>query len=273
MQSPPGTPPTPASGTPTSQRSRQQRPRDHRHDHRRGPRSDDSGSDAEDRHGGRVLGDPVAVAPGTPDSRHTAGSVQGGRGRAYDDAMRHSDAPGTPSSVGTRVSQRSGWSQSSRHQVQFQQHQRRRAGGDDDDDAQGGDDARAALPTHHGGHGGVGDDLDIDNIGQAVIWGTDVSVDDVVTRFKRFITVFTLPDAAGSRLDAEPYYMQKLDEIILTNTLNLNIDCQHLRDFGYTRRLYSQLLQYPQEIIPLMDLVVNQEKKERRQVCWVPVCI
>lgn len=59
---------------------------------------------------------------------------------------------------------------------------------------------------------------------------------------------------------------KKLDEIIQTGASNLNIDCKHLRQFRRTQRMYTQLLRYPQEIIPLMDLVVNQERAVRRQV-------
>ncbi len=40
--------------------------------------------------------------------------------------------------------------------------------------------------------------------------------------------------------------------------LNINIDCQKLYEFPRTRQLYQQLVRYPQEIIPVMDLVVHR---------------
>jgi DNA replication licensing factor MCM4 len=41
--------------------------------------------------------------------------------------------------------------------------------------------------------------------------------------------------------------------------LNINIDCQNMEKFPSTKRLYDQLVKYPQEIIPIMDLVVYEE--------------
>lgn len=39
----------------------------------------------------------------------------------------------------------------------------------------------------------------------------------------------------------------------------LNLDCSHLLSFHSTRTLYKQLELFPQEIIPIMDKVVNEE--------------
>lgn len=39
----------------------------------------------------------------------------------------------------------------------------------------------------------------------------------------------------------------------------LNLDCSHLKDYIGSRRLYSQLISFPQEVIPLLDQVTNEE--------------
>ena len=55
-----------------------------------------------------------------------------------------------------------------------------------------------------------------------VIWGTDVNVQDTKKRFREFLEKFIddLPGEGGeSPMDrAEPYYMQRLEEVCLVNT-------------------------------------------------------
>ena len=53
-------------------------------------------------------------------------------------------------------------------------------------------------------------------------------------------------------------YLRALEAIRSTQKLNLAVDCQHLASFPQCGRLYAQLVQYPQEIVPIMDLVVHQ---------------
>ena len=97
-------------------------------------------------------------------------------------------------------------------------------------------------------------------INNAVIWGTTINVNDTMTAFRRFLHEF---EGSQSQEDvpemSEPYYMRVLAEIKVSQVYNINIDCKNLYNFHPTRRLYKQLLQYPQEIIPIMDLVVHQQ--------------
>lgn len=77
--------------------------------------------------------------------------------------------------------------------------------------------------------------------------------------------------------------MRRLEELHYTDSYNLNVDCdvrntrsgrgcaltcaralppgapQHLMSYEDTQRLYRQLVAYPQEVVPIMDLVVNEE--------------
>lgn len=56
-------------------------------------------------------------------------------------------------------------------------------------------------------------------------------------------------------------YYRQLASIRETQVLNMNVNCQHLSNFPLSRRLYYQLVRYPQEIVPIMDLVAHQEYK------------
>jgi DNA replication licensing factor MCM4 len=42
-----------------------------------------------------------------------------------------------------------------------------------------------------------------------------------------------------------------------TETYNLNLDCANLLAYPNSKKLYYQLIRYPQEIIPLMDYVLS----------------
>ena len=65
-----------------------------------------------------------------------------------------------------------------------------------------------------------------------------------------------------------PLYLAKLDAMIqrgtLTGTASLDIDTQHLYFHSQAaQQLYHQLVAYPLEVVPLMDLVVQREVQSR----------
>lgn len=96
---------------------------------------------------------------------------------------------------------------------------------------------------------------------QVVVWGTDINVNDVKEQFKRFINRFIDPDAENDELpenlnSTEPLYVQKIDDIHFLEEPFLNVNCAHLQDFD--DHLYKQLVHYPQEVIPAMDMAVNE---------------
>ena len=86
-------------------------------------------------------------------------------------------------------------------------------------------------------------------IEQTYVWGTNVNVNDSQARFRRFFTNF---EDSSTR---SPLYPVMLEEIIKTGQLGINIDCNNL--YEYDRDLYMQLIAYPQELIPIFDLVIN----------------
>ncbi|XP_074644247.1 DNA replication licensing factor mcm4-A-like [Tubulanus polymorphus] len=96
---------------------------------------------------------------------------------------------------------------------------------------------------------------------QLVIWGTDVIVSHCKEKFTRFILRYVNKniedDEKFEGLDIEePLYLQHLEEINLIGDPFLNVNCDHLRQFD--TELYRQLICYPQEVIPTLDMAVNE---------------
>ncbi|KAG8198821.1 hypothetical protein JTE90_007124 [Oedothorax gibbosus] len=101
---------------------------------------------------------------------------------------------------------------------------------------------------------------------QLVIWGTDVVVSQCKTKFRQFIEEYTdvniEADELMEHVDFErPFYLQKLEEIFTLEEPFLNVNCSHLNSFD--SELYRQLVSYPQEVIPTLDMAVNELFFER----------
>lgn len=52
-------------------------------------------------------------------------------------------------------------------------------------------------------------------------------------------------------------YESYLRRMRVTGEANLNLDCENLRAFPPSRKLYGQLVKYPQEVVPAMDQVLK----------------
>jgi len=94
---------------------------------------------------------------------------------------------------------------------------------------------------------------------QLVIWGTDVVVSQCKTKFRQFINNFTLTNEeniAENINSSEPLYLQELQQIADLEDPFLNLNCGHLQSFDAA--LYRQLVCYPQEVIPTLDMTVNE---------------
>lgn len=101
---------------------------------------------------------------------------------------------------------------------------------------------------------------------QLVIWGTDVVVNRCKDKFKSFISTFVDMNAEVDETNpdmdlSQPLYLQKLDEIHQAEETCLNVNCSHLET--YDKELYSQLVRYPQEVIPTFDMALNEMFFER----------
>ncbi|KAH9000555.1 MCM-domain-containing protein [Lactarius hatsudake] len=103
------------------------------------------------------------------------------------------------------------------------------------------------------------------------IWGTTVNLADTMKVFREFVKGFKpkyriahdrslgLPTkvAASPAAVEVLQYENYLRRMRLTGEANLNLDCENLRAFPPSRKLYGQLVKYPQEVIPAMDQVLK----------------
>ncbi|KAJ1893867.1 MCM DNA helicase complex subunit, partial [Kickxella alabastrina] len=96
------------------------------------------------------------------------------------------------------------------------------------------------------------------------IWGTIVHVREVMSTFKDFLLHFTAahrPPAAGTLSAAEmgePVYPQLLRRMHASEVFQLNLDAQNLLAYAPAQRLYRQLVNYPEEVVPIMDYVLTE---------------
>lgn len=115
------------------------------------------------------------------------------------------------------------------------------------------------------------------------IWGTNINIQDVMAAFRDFLLGFqkkyrmwvdgateeetSQPDSGGN----EKQYMQQLKIIRELGVIALNLDLRDLKAYPTTIKLWHQLLQYPEEIIPLMDqtikdVMVDQAEEEMNRL-------
>ncbi|KAK6358650.1 DNA replication licensing factor, mcm4 component [Orbilia blumenaviensis] len=101
------------------------------------------------------------------------------------------------------------------------------------------------------------------------IWGTNISIIDSMRTFRNFLRNFkrkyrmiyngeTVAPGTGEEL----VYDEMLKAMKELHVTGLNVDCKNLLAFPQTKKFYHQLINYPAEIIPLMDQVVKDEMKE-----------
>lgn len=96
-----------------------------------------------------------------------------------------------------------------------------------------------------------------------VIWGTNVSISECSDNFRTFLMSFKtkyrkrLDEESEVADDDKLYYVELLNMMKETNATNLNLDTRNLLAFAATRKLYYQLVNYPQEVIPIMDQTIK----------------
>ncbi|KAK6726790.1 hypothetical protein RB195_004852 [Necator americanus] len=139
--------------------------------------------------------------------------------------------------------------------------------------------ARAELgtaPSHHRTVRieGFEDDLaDDNNQPRMYIWGTRICVVDVQRAFRGFITEFKvsaldedenmlmLPSTRQAVDTTIPYYMERLFEIDQTDSSFLNLNLAHVK--SYSEPLYRKIVAYPADVIPYLDMTVNEIYQEK----------
>ena len=114
------------------------------------------------------------------------------------------------------------------------------------------------------------------------VWGTNVNVAEAQSRFRRFLANFqgvrarsTLRTSFQARTPGPqdsasmeslglsdladmdpPKYPSVILDTIKRGETSIDLDCLDLH--SYDEELYSQLISYPQEIVPLFDIVMNE---------------
>lgn len=110
---------------------------------------------------------------------------------------------------------------------------------------------------------------------QVVVWGTDVSINVLRDKFKKFIKYFKVQSEseleydetnsvndfsteglAGGRERSDAYYLNKLKEAFMIGEKYFNVNAHHIHRFD--EQLYRQLVCYPQEVIPALDMALNE---------------
>uniref|UniRef100_A0A8D9AE93 DNA replication licensing factor MCM4 n=1 Tax=Cacopsylla melanoneura TaxID=428564 RepID=A0A8D9AE93_9HEMI len=198
----------------------------------------------------------IEESPGTPSSRRTAAQSP------FTDRMSEIDLAsplnyGTPSSIGSLRTPRSGIQGTPiRLRPDIRTDRRIRQVSVGPAGSTGGQTpGRPDQSPHPGAEGSA-----------LVIWGTDVVVDRCKAKFKTFLETFVQTsmdeDERIEGLDeSQPLYMQKIDEIFSLEEPVLNVNLSHLKEFD--AQLCQQLVCYPQEVIPILDMGVNEYFFER----------
>ncbi len=95
------------------------------------------------------------------------------------------------------------------------------------------------------------------NAQRAHIWGTTVDALRCKRSLKRFVDEFRL---AGAEPDSRPFYHSYLEQLQTLQDNFVNLDCTHLKSFSPS--LYRQLVDYPQELVGLIDEVLLETVRE-----------
>lgn len=105
-----------------------------------------------------------------------------------------------------------------------------------------------------------------------VIWGSNVSVAESMQNFLDFLRNFKVkyrvqhdrinkvenPTQVSRENEDRTLYRDYLRTMRMTSQTTLNLDVVNLLAYPNTRKLYSQLAKYPQEMVPIMDQVLRE---------------
>ena len=102
-----------------------------------------------------------------------------------------------------------------------------------------------------------------------VIWGTNVSIQDTMASFQKFLLNYTkkyrmwadgaseAETAAQPEVSDQKEYVDMMRNMRILGMTGLNLDVRNLKAYPPTVKLWHQLQSYPQEVIPLMDQLVK----------------
>lgn len=97
-----------------------------------------------------------------------------------------------------------------------------------------------------------------------VIWGTNVSIQESMETFRYFLNNFKSKYSRifdGETVDIgegeDLVFVDMLNEMRRLGTTNLNLNARSLLAYPKAQKLYYQLINYPHEVIPIMDQTVK----------------
>ncbi|PVU99320.1 hypothetical protein BB559_000817 [Furculomyces boomerangus] len=97
-----------------------------------------------------------------------------------------------------------------------------------------------------------------------VIWGTMVNVRDVMQNFKEFLLSFNMKSykewTKKRQLNSQKKHKTGYESTVSADTevWQMNLNAMHLLAYPSSRKLYKQLVHYPEEVIPIMDHVLTE---------------
>jgi DNA replication licensing factor MCM4 len=86
------------------------------------------------------------------------------------------------------------------------------------------------------------------------IWGTEINVHTCRNVFLHFLENF----GKKHPTDLLSHYQKTMIDLQKKNQSILNINCSHFKQHPSTQHFYHQLVQFPQDIIPILDIVANE---------------
>ena len=86
-----------------------------------------------------------------------------------------------------------------------------------------------------------------------LLYGTNLNDGDIQREFREFVLTFKPEEE--EEVSQDSYYLQKVHQIRETEIYAMTLDCENL--YQYSHMLYWQLINYPSDVIPLFDVVVN----------------
>jgi len=106
-----------------------------------------------------------------------------------------------------------------------------------------------------------------DSIPVRVLWGTDLSVEEVYAKLLSFLKGFhplrlsdenslSRGDDSSTTAAPAPLYLKLLEELHETDSHTLNVSMKHVQE--YDAILHEKLVRYPSDMISLFDMAANQ---------------
>ena len=103
---------------------------------------------------------------------------------------------------------------------------------------------------------------------EQLIWGTTVNIEDSMSMFRDFVLNYS--ESTNELGERVVFYDGLLRHMKEYQNFNLNLDCTKLKNYEPTKRLYNQLIRYPQEIIPLLDHTLSEIFMEKFEDAVLP---